>query len=242
MQTRLTGKVVVAALLSLMTTTLSASAIAHASPARPAVSVYCQGSYCYYEDVGTSGTGAHGTGVFITLPGTVLLGNQSFDAVAAQAWLFSDQYTAIETGLVIGDSIPCGYEPYFHPYATLNNGSWEEDNCTYQASGNTKYEVESYVNQSVGWSWFFNQYGTPTWDVNWGGYNITGKNETMNEVHGYTTSDHPSWGPGAIVYTGEEWYDGTHWNSWGYTNTTDACPYKATWLSSTSWNSKSLAC
>jgi hypothetical protein len=192
----------------------------------------CSGSYCIYEPYGHSGDHARGTGTLIDIPSTVTLYHTD-ELIAGSVWLIQDSSTAIETGVGIGADNVCGYNPYWTPYATINNGYPEQNNCAYYLSANSTWQVQSFVNNGIGFSFFNTQYGTPRWAVNWGSYNITGLNYDMTEIHG--DGDHPYYDIQDFV--NEEWWNGSSWSYWGYTDVVSDCPYRAVWVDNSYWYS-----
>lgn len=193
----------------------------------------CNGSYCVYEPSGHSGWGAHGTGSNIDIPyGLTLYHND--ELMAIPVFLYVNQSTAIETGVAYGANSVCGWNPYWAPYGTLNNGANEQDLCSDHLAPGSTWQVQAFVTNGTGFSFFNSQYGDPKWAVNWGPYNITGLNLSFSEIHG--DGDQPYYN-GTVDYDPLTWWDGSNWNYWGYTTTTDDCPYRAQWVSNDYWYS-----
>jgi hypothetical protein len=146
--------------------------------------------------------------------------------------------------LVYGYTNPCACTHYyFFPIATHLNGNDEHDDYGYQASYGGTYVLQSFVANGQGFSFFDSQYGTPIWSVNWDTYNWYNQNElnyTHTEVHG--DGDKPTF-TGSMYFGSLRWRDSNgNWNSWGFNNVYNDCPYKGVWFSNTSWRTDSAAC
>lgn len=199
----------------------------------------CVNQLCKYEASGSSGKGARGTGALLSIPGYPVL-TDTHEMVVGNVFLYSSDTVALETGIGYGADPYCGWNPYWTPYGAKNNGGVEQNDCGYHLGNYTDWQVQAYVNNGTGFSFFNSQYGTPIWAYNWGSYNITGQNLTMEEVNGWGT--HQPTFSGTFLFNGEQWYDGSSWHYWGYTNVTPDCPYNAFWESNTEWYGTSAGC
>jgi hypothetical protein len=222
---------VVLVLAGVLSATIGTSSAAHAST--------CYGTYiCTYHAEGESGWPANGTATQVTIP-TVVFTYNTYDGIAFNAFLVNNfNYdSALEAGTVFGWMNYCGENTqYFHPYGTKDNGGTESANCSYQLApyGNA-YLVRAYQSGGNGYSAVLTTGGSTIWSHNWGSYSVSnGLNVTTAEAH-QNTSSYPVWSGGVDMFH-SQWLDGSgHWNYWGFTNTSNDCPYHAAYYSPDAW-------
>lgn len=152
--------------------------------------------------------------------------------------------SALEGGVVFGWMDLCNENTqYFHPYGTKDNGGTEAANCGLvlgqDPQNGNNYWAKAYHDGSGGHSRVENAAGTAIFQKDWGAYD-TGwaYNTTTAEVH-KNSANYPSWG-GQVDMFHAQWLDSSgRWNFWSFTNTSDDCPYHASWFSADAWQAQS---
>ncbi|HEX6122181.1 MAG TPA: hypothetical protein VFY89_03420 [Ktedonobacterales bacterium] len=231
-----------AAVMLVSALTFNGANTAHAAPTIPAKSCF-SGVYCAYHPQGSSGFPSDGTNTLVTVP-IVQFIYGDLDGISFHAFLMDRyaQWIALEAGVVYGEFDYCGGQNfYWFPYGTKDDGETEVANCNLQLNYGGSYRVQAWSWNSQGHSAVLNSSGNTVWQYNWGNYGVPyGWNLTEAEVHANEGEPNlPSWSGYVDLFHSQYLDNNDHWNYWGYTATSNDCPYSAIYYSADAWQAAS---